>query len=108
MVRAAMRSSTLVGRATSVHAIDAERRRFCCAFLGTRRRLLSRVIDPVGPNEEVSRNFPSFTQLVDHVDRERAPPSENFWMHASNAIAGSLLEPSDRSRLNHAAFPRSA
>jgi hypothetical protein len=47
-------------------------------FLGTRRRRLGRVIDPVGPNEEVSRNFQCFTQLVDHVDRERAPPSENF------------------------------
>ncbi len=64
--------------ATSVHAIDAERLRFCCAFLGTRRRRLSRVIDTVGPNEQVSRNFPCFTQLVDHVDRERVPPKENF------------------------------
>jgi hypothetical protein len=40
--------------------------------------LLSGVFDLVRTDEKVSRYFPRFADLVDHVDRERAPPRENF------------------------------
>ena len=32
----------------------------------------------VRANEKVSRNFPRFTDFVDHLDRKRTPARENF------------------------------
>ncbi len=64
-----------------VRAIDAKRADSVLRArpdFQTRRRLLSRAIDPVRPNEKVGWNFPCFTKLVDHVYRERASASENF------------------------------
>jgi hypothetical protein len=73
--------SNLLGRATS-YALSTPSAPILCfepePDFQTRRRLLSRAIDPVRPNEKVGWNFPCFTKLVDHVYRERASASENF------------------------------
>src|ERR1700680_3686196 len=35
-------------------------------------------LDLVGTNQKVGRNFPRLADLVDHLDRERAPTRKNF------------------------------
>jgi len=46
--------------------------------LSSRYPRSSGVFDLVRTNEKVGRNFPSLTDLVDHLDRERAPACENL------------------------------
>src|SRR5215831_16869577 len=45
---------------------------------GDRPAHLSGSFNLVRPNEQISRNFPRFADLVNHVDRQRTPARENF------------------------------